>query len=107
MTLNPLRWRSKEWKGEEFKFKVNLHKSYVGDGKAVIGFLWGFIALFGIASQNVKVTLILGVVFHILCYFFGRYWYNHGWKSAEQEVNNRINPFVREMRSHVKNKRFK
>lgn len=92
---------------KSFKFKVNLHKSYFGDGKAVIGFLWGFIALFGIASRDVKTTLILAIVYNILAYIVGRYWYNHGWKAAEVEVNNYINPFVREMRRHVKSKTFK
>ena len=106
MALNPLRWHWKEWKGENFKFKINLHKSYFGDGKAIIGFLWGLIALFGIASRDVKTNLILGIVYNVVAYFIGRHWYNHGWKAAEVEVNNRINPFVNELRKHVKKQKI-
>ena len=102
-----MKFRLKDWKGFEGKVKFNLQRHYVSQGKAVIGFAFGFIALFGISSQNVSQTLLLGVLFYIACYFLGRYWCKHHWFSAEMEVNNRFNPFVKEMRRSIKTKRFK
>jgi len=101
MSLNPFRWHLKDWRGFEGKVHIQLQRNYVSQGKAVFGFVYGLIALFGIASQNWKLTLFMGVSYYIISYFLGRYLYHHQWVEADVEAANRYNPFVKEMRSKI------
>jgi len=101
MSLNPRKWHLKDWKGFEGKVHLQMQKNYATQGKTVFGFIYGLIALFGISSQNVKLTLIFGVLYSIICYFAGRYLYKHQWVEADTEAGNRFNPFVKEMRSKI------
>ena len=107
MTLNPYRWKLNEWKGFEGKVRVNLHRNYVNQGKGLIGFIWGFIALYALASDNVLFSFIFGVIFYIISYFMGRHMYKYRWVEADIEATNRYNPFIKEMRNHLKSKTFK
>jgi len=90
-----------EWKGFDGKIKLQLQRNYITQGKAVFGFIWEFILLFGIASGNVRVTLYLGIGYYFLAYFFGRYLYKHEWVDADAEAANRYNPFVKQMRKKI------
>ena len=102
MSLNPFRWHWKDWHGFEGKVHLQMQKNYASQGKAVFGSIYGAIALFGIASQNVKWTLIFWVFYSIFCYFIGRFLYKHRWVEADIEAGNRFNPFVTEMRASLK-----
>jgi len=84
-----------------YKAWVQLQRHYASMGKAVFGFIYGFIALFGIASGDWKTTLALGLAFYLVCYLAGRWYCLHGWFEAEIEVNNKFNPFVKEMRESI------
>jgi len=101
MSLNPFRWHLKDWRGFEGKVHLQLQRNYFSQGRAFIGIFYGLIALFGIASQNWKLTLLLGVCYYAISYFIGRYLYSHRWVEADVEANNRYNPFVKEMRSKI------
>lgn len=87
------------------KEKFVLFKAYFDKGWAITGYLKYGIALFGISSLNVKYTLILGLFYGVACYFIGRIWLTQGFESIEQEIYNRINPFVSDVRNHIKKKR--
>jgi len=84
-------------------YKLALHKSYFDKGLSVTSYVKYLIAFFGIASSDVKATLILGVAYAIFSYILGRILFKVGYIEAEQEVYNIHNKFVKEMR----NKRFK
>ena len=87
----------------KFKTKiwVQMQKNYFAYGKSIFGFIYGLIALFGIASQKWKLTLLIGIVYYIFAYFFGKFLYNHKWVDADNEAGNIFNPFVRQMRSKI------
>lgn len=91
----------RDWLGFDGKVKLQLQRNYVSQGKAMFGFIYGLIALFGISSRDVKTTLILGVIYSFFCYFAGRYLYKHRWVEADIEAGNRYNPFVKEMRANM------
>ena len=99
MSLNPFRWHWRDWHGFEGKVHLQLQRNYISQGKAMFGFVWELILIFGIASGNAKATLTLGISYYIFSYFMGRYLYHHQWVSADMEAGNRFNPFCKEVRS--------
>jgi len=79
-------------------FRFCLHKAYLDTGMGLTNYLKYVIALFGIATSNVKTTLIIAFFYVIACYFIGRWWYKSKMKLAEVEVGNQFNLFVKQMR---------
>lgn len=79
-------------------YKLALHKAYFEKGYSLTNYVKYLIALFGLSSLNVKVTLSLGVVYAFFCYFIGLGWYRFGFIEAEIEVSNQFNLFVKQVR---------
>jgi len=79
-------------------FRFCLHKAYFDTGMGLTNYAKYLIAFFGIASSNVKTTLIIAFFYAIFCYFLGRWWYKSKMKIAEIEVGNQFNLFVKQMR---------
>ena len=86
------------------KYRLNLHKTYFEKGYNLTNYIKYFIALFGLSSLNVRLTLIFGFVYGIACYFIGYFWVKYGFLEAEIEVGNYFNRFVKEMRKKIKGK---
>ncbi len=82
----------------ELKYKITLIKGYFDKGWSLTTYIKYLIALFGLASLNIKATLIVGVIYAFFCYFIGYYWFKYQWVSAEHEVQNRFNPVMKEIR---------
>ena len=80
-----------------------LLKAYFDKGMSITSYVKYLIALFGISSLNVTATLIIGFVYGIACFFIGLLWFKLNIINAEIEVQNRVNPFVKEMRKEVLN----
>ena len=89
------------------KFRFVLHKAYFDKGYNLTSYLKYVIALFGISSLDVVLTLVIGFFYGIGCYFLGRWWIKKHFFEAEIEVSNMFNRFVRETRSFIKKKKFK
>ncbi len=87
----------------ETKYKFLLQKAYFDKGWSFASFLRYAIVLTGLAegfaTQSMKFTLLIGVVYAICCYLFGRYFFKHGWIKAEHEVTNQFNLIMREIRA--------
>lgn len=90
----------------EAKLKILLWKNYFDKGFALTNYFKYLIGLFAlyefISLDNYQFTLILGSVWAISCFFIGWWFYRKDWNSAEIEIQNRINPFVLEMREKFK-----
>ena len=86
-----------------FKYKFVLHKAYFDFGYGWSSYFKYMIAIFGIASQQVRSTMIFFFLYGILCYVGGRLAYKFGIKEAEQEVENQYNLFCKELREKKKN----
>jgi len=88
-------------------YKVALLKTYFDKGYGFTSYLKYCIAFFGLASNDVKTTFIIAFLYGLFCFFLGWFLFKIGYIDAENEVINRFNPFVKEMRHQLKNKRFK
>lgn len=84
------------------KYGICLHKAYFEKGLGLTSYAKYLIAFFGLASQELFLTMIIGLVYIPICYFIGRVWFKKKFANAEAEVQNRINPFVAEMRESIK-----
>ena len=81
------------------KYLINLHRAYFEKGLQLTNYVKYFIAFFGLASRDVSTTLIIGLIYAIMCYFIGFLWLKYGFFEAEQEVSNKNNLFVKELRN--------
>ena len=80
------------------KFKFLIWKRYFDTGYGLTNYIKYAIALFGISSLNVAKTLMLGMAYAILCFVAGYLWYRYQFVEADNEISNRFNLFMREMR---------
>ena len=86
------------------KVKILLQKRYFDIGYGQTSYIKLVIALFGLSSLNVKITMIVAGFYAVFCYCFGWAFVKYGWLEAEIEINNLNNKFVKQMR---KKERFK
>ena len=86
----------------KLKWKLLLLKAFFERGYGITGFIKYFIALFGISSLNVSLTMTLGFVYAISCFIIGYIWYSRDFTEIENEIANRFNRFVVEMRKKMK-----
>lgn len=87
---------------KQFKYKIVLHKRYFDIGMGITSYVKYLIAFFGLASRDLRTTLIIGFAYAFFCYFFGMFWVKSGFFKEEQEVSNNYNKFVLEMRKKIK-----
>ena len=88
----------------ETKYKLLLWKKFFDTGYSLTSqFKYGFIAV-AAAWQNTFWVTSLGVLYIILCFPLGYYFYKFKWIEAEAEVGNKFNRFQREVRSYIKKK---
>lgn len=81
--------------------KIALHKAYFDKGWAVSNYLKYPLLLAGFAIPNIKAIIWVAFIYALACYILGWWWYNYGMTDAETEINNRFNPFVKEMRKEI------
>jgi len=84
------------------KYQICLLKSYFDKGLGLTNYVKYFIAFFAMASLDVKLTLYLGIIYAILCFFLGWWWFNSNFIEAENEIGNKYNLFVKEMREKIR-----
>ncbi len=85
----------------ENKYRLLLYKSYLDKGLSLTYYFKYLILLFGFTTQEIKITLIVAGVYAVLSFFLGWLWFKYKWIEAEQEVSNRYNKFVKEMRRKI------
>lgn len=84
------------------KYKILLWKAYFDKGYGVTSYIKWFIALIGITGFKTSLTLMLFCLYGFSCLIIGRLWYKFKLIDTEHEVQNIVNPFVREMRQTFK-----
>ena len=87
-------------------YKFCLWKAYFDKGYGWTSYLKWAIAIFGISSLKPGLTLAGFFLYGLCCFFFGRWLFKHKVVDAEHEVQNVINPFVREMRKNYKGRKL-
>ena len=79
-------------------YKFCLWKAYFEKGYSVTSYLKYVVAIAAIKIDSIKTIIILGLAYALACLIIGKLWYKYGFIDAEHEVQNKVNPFVREMR---------
>lgn len=83
-----------------------LWKAYFDEGYGVTSSLKYFLAvIFGanaIIQEDLMLLFIVAIGYGILCFILGVIIYHSGMKDAMHEVQNKVNPFVSEMRKVYK-----
>lgn len=90
----------------KIRHRVLLVRKWFNHGNGIFDIGKWFIAFFGLASSNLKLTLIFGIAYVFLCLIFGwayMKWFMH----IDMEIDNKINPFIKEVRRKLNGKRFK
>ncbi len=85
-------------------YKAALWKAYFDKGFGFFNYAKYPLFLIGLgdimqSGGNYKKVLIVAIILAVFCFIIGRWSYRNGWASAEHEVQNVVNPFVREMRN--------
>lgn len=83
-------------------YRLAIQKFYFEKGYSLSHYFFKAAAVVGIAAGDAKSTLIMALAYGAFCYLLGRWAYNSGFSQAEIEVNNKIDPFVKEMRKKRK-----
>lgn len=90
----------------DLKLKLLLWKYYFDKGFSLtnnVKYVIGLVALYEVTKlSTVRSTIILGGIWGTISFFLGWWWYRKDWNAAELEIQNRINPFVQEMRDKFK-----
>lgn len=91
-----------------YKYFLLTHKLYFDTGLGLTNYFKYVIAFIGLASNDVKKTLIAAIIYAIICYILGYIWIKKDMATIDNDVKNQFNPFVKETLKHLsKNKKFK
>jgi len=83
-------------------YKIALWKAYFEKGYSFLSYPKWVLAIFGVGqvvNKNYWSIVLYAFIFAFGCLLVGKWCYWSGFTSAELEVNNKINPFVKEMRN--------
>ena len=86
----------------KIKYKFCLWKSYLDKGMSLTNYFKYLIAFFALASNNILLTLWIGISYGFLSLAVGYLWFRYDFIKAEKEVENQYNLFVKEVRKSIK-----
>jgi len=85
-------------------YKFALLKAYFDKGYSLLSYpkyilvLMGFGDVLSSGGESRRV-IIIGLIFGLVCFLLGLFWFKAHVIDAEVEVQNRVNPFVGEVRN--------
>jgi len=91
-----------------YKEKILLQKRYFDIGYGTTSYLKIVVGVFGVGkiiTGDLIFTGIMIVGYALFCYLFGLLFVKFGWYTADIEITNRFNLFVKEMRKTYKNQK--
>jgi len=89
----------------EWLLKIALHKNYFDTGFGTLNYLKYPLLLLGFAIPEVRGIILIAFLYATACYFLGWWWLNFGMQDAENEINNRFNPFCKQVRKRLRIKK--
>lgn len=78
-----------------------LWKAYFDRGYAVTNYFRALLFFYGAASLDVMRTMLFAAAWGISCFVLGKLWYDYGLAETENEIQNRFNPFQKEVREKL------
>lgn len=95
----------------KYQFIFCRHYRYLTTGMSLTNLVKYAAVLFGVGSiiqtGSSKLAMLSLAGYAVFCYLLGMFWYKSGFIFAEQEVGNQFDMFEREVREHIKTKKFK
>ncbi len=88
----------------KLKFKLLMFKAFFDKGYSITNYFKNLIIVFGATTQDIKSTIILVILYTLGCFILGWLYITRGWFEAENEIMNKYNLFVKEMRKSVHRK---
>ncbi len=82
----------------ELKYKICLWKSYLDKGLGLTNYIKYLVAFIALASSDLQLTIAMGIIYGLISFLLGWWWFTSDFMKAEIEVGNRYNIFVKEMR---------
>lgn len=86
----------------KWKWYLLTLKRFFDTGLAITNYLKYIIAIFGFTSNDVRTTMLLAGGYSIFCVILGYWWFIYGLVELENEIGNRFNFFIQEMRDMKK-----
>ena len=88
-------------------YRIVLFKAYFDKGWGLMNYPKYILFLVGAgdviqSGGDYTNVLIAGGILFLFLFLFGKWAYKYGWVAAELEVENKVNPFVNEMRKNYK-----
>jgi len=80
-------------------YKWVLLKAYFDKGYSLTSYPKWIFAVAALKIASGVTAVYLGLAYTILCFVLGWAWYHYELATAEQEVSNQFNLFVKEMRA--------
>ena len=77
-------------------YRIVLYKRFFDTGLGLTSYGKYILVAFGFASRNVKLTLWIGLIYAIGCFFLGRWWHKYGYENMSRKVENSFNPEITE-----------
>lgn|SRR3990167_1978849 len=92
----------KPWLKFEVKYQLCLWKTYFETGYALTNYLKYPLLLIGFLEKiNVSAVVWYSLLYAVLCFAIGYYWYRTDFARAAAEVGNRYNKLAIELRNKV------
>ena len=83
------------------KYKICLWKAYFETGYSITNYIKYVIALFGLTTLDLKMTMLFAFIYALFCFIFGYFWFKYKFADAASEVGNQFNPLAKEIRDHI------
>lgn len=84
-------------------YKFLLWKTYFEKGRSVLQYVEKLFIILGVAGavkSEYKIIVAVGFLYAVSCLFLGRWWMNT-LTETENEIQNRYNPFQKEVREKL------
>lgn len=100
---------AKDFKGK--KRKLLYYKMLFDKGFGLLGYLKYALVATGLVINDLQSIILMAFAYGILCFIVGWLWIRFEMAQAENDVNNKFNPFIENTNNKLKllskNKKFK
>jgi len=90
-------------------FRILLWKTYFDKGYGLTSYFKYILAVMGAGAMFRGIELwwifVIGISYGVVCFIIGKWWFDHKLIDVENEIANAFNPFQREVRAKLRNRK--